>query len=244
MKGLGLLGKFLPGRIKSKFKDYLGVPSMEWGLRNLYRNGFRPEHIWDIGAYEGGWALLAAATFPGAKILMIEPQVAKRDKLGQLTVIHKGKLHYIQALCGRQKKDKATFFTNETVSSVLEEWYSMAAVGLEMPMTTLDDIAPISPIASPQLIKLDVQGYELEVLAGASTMLSHDPPEVIVIEVSLIDINKGAPLWSEVDLWLSAHGYKLHDICGLIRRPSDRALWQTDSIYVRRDSSLVVSKCW
>jgi hypothetical protein len=66
----------------------------------------------------------------------------------------------------------------------------------------------------------------------------------LVLEVSLIDINKGAPLWSEVDRWMEDQGYRLYDICTLMRRPSDRALWQVDAMYVRTSSPLLASKRW
>lgn len=197
-----------------------------------------------MGAYVGEWSLLAKAIFPEARILMIEPQQSKGAILGDMCSKDPQHLSYVQALLGPEAEENVTFYLNETVSSVLTEWEQPPGSREVMAMTTLDKICDASPMGLPDLIKLDVQGYELEVLKGARHLLKVYPPEALVLEVSLIDVNKGAPLWGEVDRWLSEQGYRLYDICTLIRRPSDEALWQVDALYVNRSSPLVASKRW
>ena len=85
-------------------------------------------------------------------------------------------------------------------------------------------------------MKLDVQGYELEVLAGAPETLART--EVILSEVSLLEYNEGQPLMADVIAYLGQRDFVPFDICGGLRRSSDLALFQTDMIFVRRDSSL------
>jgi hypothetical protein len=89
---------------------------------------------------------------------------------------------------------------------------------------------------APLLLKLDVQGFELEVLAGAQSTL--DRTEVVVSEVSLLPYNKGAPLMHEVIAYLAEREFLPYDICGGLRRTSDMALFQTDMIFARRGSEL------
>jgi len=95
---------------------------------------------------------------------------------------------------------------------------------------------------SPDFLKLDVQGYELEVLKGAESILAS--VEVVFTEVNHIEIYRGAPLAAELIAWLAARGFALHDICNFMPRPSDGALWQTDMIFLRHDSPLRASKEW
>ncbi len=244
MDWFAVVGRLLPRRLRVAIKERLDVPSMAWGLRNLSQCGFRPKVIWDVGAYEGEWSLLAKSIFPEARLWMIEPQPSKRSILEGACSKDPHRLSYIQALCGAEPKEGVAFYLNETVSSVLTEWEQSPGAYESMVMTTLDRLCEGSPIGMPDLIKLDVQGYELEVLKGAQHLLEVHAPEVLVLEVSLIDINKGAPLWSEVDRWMENHGYRLYDICTLIRRPSDQALWQVDAMYVHASSSLLASKRW
>jgi hypothetical protein len=83
---------------------------------------------------------------------------------------------------------------------------------------------------------MDVQGFELEVLKGASETLRRT--EVILSEISLIPYNAGAPLMHEVVGYLADREFLPFDICGGWRRESDGALAQTDLIFVRRESAL------
>ena len=244
MDWISRIGTLIPASYQIKLKHRLGVPNMVWSLSNLAKCGFRPTVIWDVGAYEGEWSLLAKGIFPRARIWMFEPQQSKRTILERLSSASPQQLSYIRALCGAEAKEEVAFYQNETVSSVLTEWEKPSGAYEAMAMTTLDLLCNGSRVDLPDLIKLDVQGYELEVLKGASHVMDVHPPEVLVLEVSLIDINKGAPLWSEVDRWLSNLGYRLYDICTLMRRPSDNALWQVDGIYCHKSSPLLVSKRW
>ena len=109
-------------------------------------------------------------------------------------------------------------------------------------MQTIDEIVKSKGIAAPNFLKLDVQGYELEVLKGAQSTL----PQVsaVLAEVNLIDIHKGVHLLDELVLFMRDKGFVAYDICGLARRPLDQALWQADFIFVPRASVLRSDKRW
>ena len=94
----------------------------------------------------------------------------------------------------------------------------------------------------PDFLKIDVQGYELEVLKGSEKSL--DKIRVILAEVNLIDIHKNVPLLSDIVNWLNDRDWVAYDICGLTRRPLDQALWQADFIFVPRNSSFRSDKRW
>jgi hypothetical protein len=130
----------------------------------------------------------------------------------------------------------------ETASSVLEEHIAHGAPVRSYPMQTIDEIVELKGVEPPSFLKLDVQGYELEVLKGAQNTL----PQVsaVLVEVNLIDIHKGAPLLDELVLFMRDSGFVTYDICGLARRPLDKALWQADFIFVPQDSALRSDKRW
>lgn len=87
-----------------------------------------------------------------------------------------------------------------------------------------------------------MQGYELEVLKGAGSLLAGC--QVLLVEVNLIPVNVGAALAADTLSFLRDRGYRLYDICSLIRRPLDDALWQTDMFFVRDDHPLVRNSGW
>jgi hypothetical protein len=119
-------------------------------------------------------------------------------------------------------------------SSVLPELTDVPRSLLDLPMTTLDAVVPAE--ARNALLKLDVQGYELEVLAGGPRTLAG--AAAVLIEVSLLPYNEGAPLLAEVVSYLHARGFLSYDVCGALRRREDLALWQTDLLFLPEQSRL------
>ena len=70
-------------------------------------------------------------------------------------------------------------------------------------------------LQGPLLLKLDVQGFELEVLRGSRIAL--DAAEFVLLEVSTLNYNRGAPLVAEVLDFMNQRGFVLFDIADLSR---------------------------
>jgi len=208
----------------AKFRS--GVPSMWGSLSNLSRS-FRPGGIIDVGANVGDWARSAAEVF-NCPIHMIEAQPDLEVEL------QKTGFPYTIALLGPEPRTSVPFYLSGTGSSALEELTGFEKNETVLSMRTLDDLQLDLP--PPLLLKMDVQGFELEVLKGASETLRRT--EVILSEISLIPYNAGAPLMHEVVGYLADREFLPFDICGGWRRESDGALAQTDLIFVRRESAL------
>lgn len=83
-------------------------------------NGFSPQAIIDVGAYEGEWTETAKSIYPDAHVLMIEPQTDKASRLETVSSQYQ-KVEYCRALLGPEEKEDVPFRLNETVSSVLPE---------------------------------------------------------------------------------------------------------------------------
>jgi hypothetical protein len=84
------------------------------------------------------------------------------------------------------------------------------------------------------MLKIDTQGYELEVLKGARSTLQNI--EFLLVEMSLIPVNSGAPLIQDIMSHLDASGFVLYDIAEFHRRPLDQALWQIDGLFAKKNS--------
>jgi hypothetical protein len=132
------------------------------------------------------------------------------------------------------------FYELETGSSVLLEQSNIKRKKVLYPMRTLDAIAAEAGFGEAGLLKLDVQGYELEVLKGTPRPLLS--AEVILMEVSLLGVNRGAPLLHEVLRFMNERGFGTYDICSFIRRPVDNALWQSDFLFVKETSPLLADQ--
>jgi FkbM family methyltransferase len=229
-----------------KWKRYIKgelfqIPETESSLRRMRRLGFNPPVAIDVGAYVGEWTRSFKRIFPDAQVLMIEPQASKTAELSRA----KSELRNVEvcaALLGARAEVSVGFCESETASSVLMEAENRRPPTTHMPMTTLDAITENGPFAYPNFIKLDVQGYEIEVLRGGTRTL--ESVEAVLMEVNLLPLHEGAPLFHESAEYLGKHGFQVYDICGFMRRPYDGALWQADVIFVRHSSPLLASKRW
>lgn len=232
-----LIRFLIPSSVVNKLKIKYQVPDMEWSLKNMKSNGFNPSTILDIGAFEGEWTKMCSEIFPNANYLMFEAQESKTNKL---QVLKSNRVDFHIGLLGPESNQKSKFYINETVSSALPETEKSNQDFVEIQMYTVDEVVNLKALSKVDFIKLDVQGFELEVLKGASQTLAS--AEVVLMEVSLIEINKGAPLINEVMAFMANKGFICYDICSIVRRPLDKALWQTDLIFVNQSSALVKSK--
>jgi FkbM family methyltransferase len=242
-KSTSVIESMIPRTVKDRLIRHYSVPDIDWSLRNARDNGFSPAKVIDVGAYEGEWARMTHRIFPAAKILMVEPQRDKQGKLASLTALA-SEIEYKTALLGAEDGKEVSFYLNETVSSVLTEIESEAPQEEKRTTVTLDTLTEETAFEKPDFLKLDVQGYELKVLSGARRILDTHPPEMIQMEVSLIEINQGAPLFAEVIDVMDSLNYRLYDLTSFMRRPLDDALWQVDGLFVHADSELVSSHRW
>ncbi len=228
----------MPAGWKTRLSIHLGAPHVSWSLRQLKRFGFSPKHVLDVGAFEGEWALACLDIFPEAFITCIEPQDRQQPRLQALASrIHK--MQVIQTLLGDSSRAQVPFMDVGSGSSILQ---SAEETSSTKPMTTIDALVQSGRCMAPDLIKLDVQGYEIRVLEGWT--IGFDRCEVIQCEISLLPLVPGGPLLHELVGYLERRGFVMFDVTELIRSPSDGAVWQLDALFCRVDSRLRRERVW
>ena len=94
----------------------------------------------------------------------------------------------------------------------------------------------------PDLVKLDVQGFEVEALLGAQTLFGKT--EVFILETSLFKFNPRVPTTREVISCMADRGYELYDITEFLRRPYDGALGQIDLAFVKDRGMFRTTPLW
>jgi FkbM family methyltransferase len=212
------------------------ISNMDAFLAHLRRVGFVPTTVLDVGAHRADWSRLAHSYFPEAKFILIEPQVEMRPDL--------------EAFCREANGStwKLAGAGPEPGEMILAVWPDLAGSSLlagadaghdlekrSIPIITIDSLFAGGQ-ELPQLAKLDVQGFELKALDGATTLIGRT--ECFILEVSLFRIVPDMPVFFEVAAYLDQRGYKLYDIAGHIRRPMDNALAQVDAVFVRKGGQL------
>lgn len=86
------------------------------------------------------------------------------------------------------------------------------------------------------------EGFELEVLKGAQTLMDHT--EIFILEASLYPFMEGVPMAHELITFMADHQYYLYDVAGWMRRPYDGALGQLDLVFARESGFLRQSNAW
>jgi hypothetical protein len=127
------------------------------------------------------------------------------------------------------------FYLMESGSSIYPENTSLPRRQVTLRTETLDAItARHSSLAAPYLLKLDVQGAELDVLRGGVETVKG--AEFVMLEASVLNYNIGAPGWRDLTDFMENAGFLLHDIANLLRLPGGD-LCQLDVIFVRNGSA-------
>ena len=205
-------------------------------LERLAARSFKPELIFDVGAFRGEFAMSALAVWPAARVACFEPLGHASERILQLrTSVPNIDVH--RTVVGATEEASVEMRVANASSTLLRDAHNDSYPIERIPQTTVDaTVRSAYAGRAPDLLKLDVQGYELQVLKGAEASLRQ--VRVILSELSLLDLHEGVPVLDEMLAWLSQREFVAYDICGLTRRPLDDALWQTDMIFVREDDPL------
>lgn len=211
------------------------------GLARLRQRGFQPENILDVGAYQGWFARQCRSVWPAAHILMVDA-LAEKEPFLRGTANALGNAGWVIALLGGAAAEDVAFHiahggTAEapirTGSSKYREKFGVPTEEIRLRQRTLDEVAAESGRRFG-FVKLDIQGAELEVLGAAPRVLAE--AEVVMLELSLLEYNEGAPLIAEALGRMAGWGFVLYDIIDLTRVGPD--LNQIDGLFVRPDSRL------
>lgn len=216
--------------------QYGFAPHMDFGLEAMAARGFAPKTVVDVGAFEGGWSRTARRIWPSTKLVMVEPNRQKEDLLRAVSKELDAAL--LCELVGAEDGKDVEFHVMGSGSSVLEERSGVPRSAERRKLRTLD--ALLGGLEGPALLKVDAQGYELQILKGASGILPRI--EAVLLEVAVIEINAGAPLLHEVVAFMKSCGFVAYDILEIHRRPLDRALNQVDIVFIREQSPLIADK--
>jgi FkbM family methyltransferase len=140
----------------------------------------------DVGANVGSYTVLASAVV-GARTIAFEPIESEYKGL-MANIQLNGIAHLVDArnvAVGAHQGSATLTKGCGALSSVISD----SEDGIIAPLTTLDQAISGKDI---RLIKMDVEGFEAEVIKGAHRVLSGDRPLALIIEMSKLSKKYGA----------------------------------------------------
>lgn len=220
--------------------------SMGSFLLSLHERGFACKEILDIGANKGDWSKLAKKVFPFSNLYMIEPLVEMEKSLSEFCSVNEGSKYFLYGIGSRIEKRFMTTWGEELAGAnfMVDENPHLKARNQqrEIEIVTVDHLLAEGRLPVPDTVKIDVQGFELEVLKGSCSLFGKT--ELFIIECSLFEFSKGMPLLSDIILYMKDKEYEVYDIAGYLRRPYDNAIAQVDVCFARRSGELRASNAW
>jgi FkbM family methyltransferase len=209
-------------------------------LRHLGTLGYKFGTVIDVGIAFGTPGLYTANA--GAVFHFVEPVPACRPVLEALVREHGGHAHPVAA---GERDGSIDFFVHpDTSGSSTKRQYEgefFDGEKVTVPVRRLDSLIS-RPLQRPALLKIDTQGAELEVLAGAGQLM--DEIDVVIIEVSFHQFREGAPELHEVVAQMAALGFRAYETLEGHYRAVDNAQAQVDIAFVRNDSRLRAVKSY
>lgn len=219
-------------------------------LTKAKARGFSCTSFVDVGANYGDIAKNICEIFPAAKGLMIEPHPSLIEHLTEVT--HKQpNLSLLHAGGGASSGTAKFYFGQEdvgyrgsTFNRRHDDPHAVQWFGEEIELTvvTLDELLAKNIIEVPELLKVDVEGAELDVLEGSWQLLGKT--EMILLETTLFPSLIEHPTFAEVVTYMAEHGYVLYDLGQMGHRPYDGALMILDTVFVLENSPLRAHPYW
>lgn len=208
-------------------------------LMNLSARGFEPKHIVDVGANRGKWSRKASWVFPNSKFTLLEPQIEMQAQLDRFCN-EVPNAQWLNVGAGSKMGELPLTLHPDTVSTTFNMSLEEAqAAGLQqrvVPVVTLDHIVAEVIHTVPELVKIDAEGFEQEIIRGASTLVGKT--ELFLLEAHFFGGDDNPCSVSELITMMADLGYTPYDFTGFHKRPHDGALGLCEIAFARKQGTL------
>ena len=180
-------------------------------LSYLAANGVVPEVIYDVGACVLHWTNEAQRIWPRAKIYAFEAMSSceflyqERGMDYHMSVLSDTDGKVIDFYQNEQHPGGNSYYRENPEVNPQAPDYFNESHRRTMTARSLDSVVAERGFARPTLLKMDVQGAELDILKGAVQTLQSVTD--VILELQVVEYNKGAPLRDQVIEYMDSVGF-------------------------------------
>lgn len=191
------------------------IRDLAWLLRR------RPHPvILDVGANDGETVSAFLRRFPRARILAFEPYAPLYQRLRR-RFRHTTTVETLNVALGATPGTaRLHLYSGHRMNSLLrldaDPANPMAAGfsergAVNVPVATIDDVVRERRLPRVDILKIDTQGYDLEVLRGATVQLAARRVGAVLLEVNFVPMYERQASFPDLHALLTGHGYRLVD---------------------------------
>ena len=195
--------------------------------------------VLDIGANEGQFAKIITQILPDAQVYSFEPLKSCYEKF-QSNFNGNNRVEIFNYALGDVEEEtlinknefSATSSIINTTDFLIEAFpFSGKVTKEKIIIKRLDDVREKLSLQKQILMKIDVQGFELNVLKGAKNSLQD--VKLIIIETSFFELYQDQPLFKDIYNFLIQHGFNYFGCFEQIIDSRDGKVLQSDSIFIK-----------
>lgn len=191
------------------------------------------DSIWDVGANHGQFAFMASSVWPDLPIYSFEPDPDSYKKLeANFKKFSISGKTFPLALGDKVESKQLIRYENNVNNSLLEnESFKNGIVDKHLvECSTLNEVSLMFPKINKAFLKLDVQGFEMMVLAGATNFLKKCL--FVQIEVSFSPTYSGGAHAGEIMLLMREYGFECIEILDLLRdKKASNSIIEADILF-------------
>jgi FkbM family methyltransferase len=211
----------------SKFFQSLYKHKLNANILDLIKKDIEINVIYDVGAHKGDFSnFLNRTSLKQKDFYLFEANENNEKYLSQLNY-----KYFIEVLS--DKKKELSFFSRSLGSdSYFQEntnIYDNSNVNIKT-SNTLDNLVNQNNLPSPDFLKIDTQGSEIDILRGAKKTIVNC--KLIYLECPIIDFNAGSPNFYQYIKYLESLNFVPYDICEV--HHINKVLVQIDILFIEK----------
>ena len=220
---------------------------IDWFIRNNSRNAFINQKrllnnlvngvILDFGAHIGDTTELYRKYFSQSKIFCFEPFSESCDYLKK-RFINDSNIKIVETALGSKDETKTLYVSNYSNLNSLQRpneraWGFADEKSVDVETITLDQFYYENDIKQIDILKLDVQGSELDVLMGSETLLEKGNISLVYVEWQVVPLYENHHKYYKIAEFLAGFEYELFNLYNINEARSGQIRWG-DAIYTSK----------
>lgn len=193
----------------------------------IMRQGYSFPNIFDVGGSNGSWVNIMSKVFTDSRFDLFEPLAeineSYKEILVHLKAIHEDSHMHAIAIGEKDGSIKVNMFDDPSASTTLPTGLLSGTKSTKVEMRSIDSIVESGLCPAPDLIKMDIQGGELNALKGAQKTL---PGTSFLMLETWIQRSYGkyTPLLNELMDFLSPFGFTPYEFGDVFRNENGEAV--------------------